>query len=231
MSKRSEKAQATVQGESAIPASEKPDSGSGNGRADIDVRFLLVEYDRLKGLEISNWEIYYARFNSFMTVALGALAAYVALITANPPALPTYFPVPDLLLLVILVWGILTFLGLTELSYGIKHLVNALREIQAYFTHCCPDVSKYLYYDAPTLYQAPSRFEYFVSRWLLTASPKTVLAVVNGALSAVLIARLLAELQWPSAMVVLGAIVAFVAIGLLHPIYVTFAYRRQYLTP
>ncbi len=221
----------STQPENSTHISKRPETDRKASEVDTDIPFLLAEYDRLSRMELSQWEIYHTRFNSFMTVALGVIAAYVALVTANPPMVPTEFPIPDLLAAVILLWGGFTFLNLTEISYGIKHLVNALRAIQSYFTNRHPYLIEHLYYDAPELYEAPTRTEYFVGRWLLHGSPKSVLTAVNGCLSAILIARLLRWLQSSMAIVILGTIVALVIVCLLHPLYVRFAYRRRYLTP
>jgi len=196
---------------------------------DSGVQFLLDEYDRLKGLEVSNWEMYHGRFNHFMTVALALMAAYVTLLTADPPLIPQTYPVPDLLVVVILVWGGFTFLGLTELSCGTLHFVRAMRDIQEYFTARSPYLKEHLYFDSPELYQAPSKIEHFASRWILGGSPKQILAVLDSSLIAIVLARFLLSFQLPTIVVIPCTIFAFVMAGWLHKVYVQFAYRRKYL--
>jgi hypothetical protein len=210
---------------------EKTEDNVKTENSTADVQFLLAEYDRLKGLEVSHWEIYYARFNSFMTVALGVMAVYATLVTANPPIVSTAFPVPDLLAAVILLWGGFTFLGLVEINYGIKHLANAMIDIQAYFTENHAHLKKRLYFHKQELYEVPSKIEYYASRWILGGSPKLILAVLDSGLSAVLVARFLLWLQSSVVITILCTAAVFVIIGLLHMVYVRFAFRREYLTP
>ena len=58
---------------------------------------------------------------------------------------------------------------------------------------------------------------------------KVVLAIINGGLGAVLVARTLTQYRWPHELVILGAAIALVVIGLLHQLYIKFAYGRRYL--
>lgn len=218
-----------IQSELHIP--EKVENAPKANGTGADVQFLLEEYDRLKGLAASNWKIYYERFNFFMTVALGSTAAYVALLTADPPVIPQTYPLPDLLVVVIIVWGGFTFLDLTELSYGTLHLVNAIRDIQKYFTERSPHLKEYLYFEKSEIYEAPNKIERFVSRWIFAGSPKLVLAVLDSGLIAILVARFLWWLKSPIELIIACPIIAFAISGLLHMVYVKFAYRRKYITP
>ena len=189
MSKHAEK-NGSAQIEAVEPAALHPEVGSEAKETDTQVQFLLAEYDRLKGLEISQSEVYYSRFNSFMTVSLAIIGAYVTLVTADSLSVSISFPVlPDLLALVILVWGIFTFLGLTEITCATRHVINALRDIRAYFTERHAVVADHLYYQKPELYEVGNWVERLAGRYLFRGSPKAILTLINSSLSAILVAR------------------------------------------
>ncbi len=200
--------------------------------SDADVQFVLAEYDRLKGLEAAEWKNYYSRFNLFMTITLALAGSYITLASAGAVAISIVSPTPEILALIILVWGVFTFLGLVEDSYTIRHFVNALRCLQQYFTKRQTHLVQYLYFSEeshPELYRKPRWLPYLLSKYVLRGSPKLILSALNSGIAAVLVARLM---LWrgilPSVCAAVG-IVLFILLGVLHAAYVERIYRREYL--
>lgn len=200
-------------------ASESPDVG---------VEFLLAEYDRLKGLQNTLWETYFTRFNSYMTVTLAIVGGYLTLATATKSSIPATSPVPEILLGVLFVWGVLTFLDMTDLAQGVNHHIRAMREIQRYFTDRNAELTDYLYYSKPELYRPPGKLRGFFAHWL-GGSPKMVLAMLNATMGTLLVAKLLVSFGFLPFWTVVLSMIAFVGIGVLHTVYVTAIYRRKYI--
>jgi len=198
---------------------EPGDSGAG---------FLLAEYDRLKNLQNTMWEIYYTRFNSYMTITLAIIGGYLTIATATKSNIPATSPVPEILLGVLFVWGILTFLDMADLSQSINHHIRAMRDIQRYFTDRSTDLVDYLYYSKPALYKPPSRLRGFVVHWL-GGSPKMVLAVLNATMGALLLAIFLLSLGFLPWLTAVLALIAFFVLGAGHAAYVSIVYRRRYI--
>jgi len=201
--------------------------------SDSGIRLLMVEYDRLKGLEVAFWDLYFKRFNDFMTATLALIGAYVALANLSSPLVPVGSPGPEILAALVFTWGIFTFLNLTQISYGIRHWVNAMNEIQRYFIENDQDLKSYLYFRRSSLYEAPAgilgKVEYQASRFLLRGSPKLVLAVLDSGLLAYLVAMLLATTRLLPVAVAAISILVFSVSGVLHAGYVRLIYRRNYI--
>lgn len=79
---------------------------------DIDIRFLLVEYDRLKGLEIENINAQHRRFDFYLVAATAIVAGIIAL-QQTPLSSIVVKRMTYLFLIVWLGWGIVAFVNLT----------------------------------------------------------------------------------------------------------------------
>jgi len=195
---------------------------------EADVKFLLAEYDRLKTLRNTTEEIHYTRFNSYMTVTLAIVGGYLTIATATKSNIPATSPVPEILLGILFIWGVMTFLDMTDLTQSINHFVRAKNEIQRYFTDRSAELSSYLYFAQPERNPPTGKLRGFVARWL-GGSPKMVLAVLNAAMGALLIARLLLSLGFLPFWATVLSIIAFLGIGAVHVTYVKVIYRRKYI--
>ena len=135
---------------------------------------------------------------------------------------------PEILLGILFIWGVMTFLDMTDLSHSINHHVRAMRNIQRYFTDRTTELVGYLYYSNPELYRPPSKLRGFVDHWS-GGSPKMVLAVLNAAMGALLIARLLLSLGFLPFWATVLSIIAFLGFGAVHVTYVKVIYTRKYI--
>ena len=197
-----------------------------------DVQLIIAEYDRLKGLEASEWNTYHSRFNFFMTVVLALLGGYVTLATATSQFVSPGSPVPEILGTIVLVWGVLTFIGLVDSSYTIRHYINALNWLQKFFIDKNLTIRKYLYFrkeSNPDLYRKTGWLEGLLAEYALRGSPKMVLALVNSAIITGLAAQTLYLRGAPANTSLAVGIMIGVASGIAHVIYVKLIYRRKYI--
>jgi hypothetical protein len=82
---------------------------------DVDIKFLMAEYDRLKGLAVENDNAQHRRFDFYLVAATAVVAGIISL---QQPNLSVAFVERMIarLLLVWLVWGIVAFVNLTYMN-------------------------------------------------------------------------------------------------------------------
>ena len=192
------------------------------------IELLLKEYDRLVEYKKITLENYDRWFNIYLAVATAALVILIPLTQTLVTGTEPY--IANLILLGLLLLGVSTFTGLSFANARSIHLERAIRHIQDYFISQEQNLEKWLYFRVTDTVVPGTGFKALVTRGVTGGSPKSILVVINSAVSVSLIIKIGIEtgvLTYNYLFLMVFGSIIFLVTAFLHLAYARIVYKTN----